>query len=181
MVSELASKKPASKPDIPRHFSWPTKWQVSAAELGGIVRKLSVIMVQVGLLALINVAGHFLAHLFSLRLPGNLIGMLLLFALLSSGILPLPWVQEAASVLTRYYAFFFIPFAVGLLAFKQVFLQHGWPILGTLIFSTVCGILLCGFFAQLTNRQEAQNNEIATANDRHWYHRIGLRPQPDSR
>src|SRR6516162_8026161 len=41
MVSELASKKPASKPDIPRHFSWPTKWQVSAAELGGIVRKLS--------------------------------------------------------------------------------------------------------------------------------------------
>lgn len=196
MVSKIAPKELASKPGIPPDLSWAANWQVVAAKLwnshleplrsfispaiGGI-RKLLVIAVQVGLLALINVAGRFLEHRFSLRMPGNLIGMLLLFALLSSRIIPLTWVQEAASLLTRHFAFFFIPFAVGLIAFKQVFLQHGWPILGTLIVSAVCGMLLCSFFAQLTNRQEAKNHEIATANNRHWYHRIGLHPQPGGR
>jgi holin-like protein len=140
------------------------------------MRKLVIITVQVGLLALINFAGHLIAaHLFFSRLPGNLVGMLLLFAMLSSRVIPLAWVQEAASVLTRHFAFFFIPLAVGLIAFKGLFLQHGLPILGTLIFSAACGMFLCGSVAQLTDQQGAKNHEIAAARIRHWYHRIGIR------
>src|SRR5262249_43154128 len=127
------------------------------------MRKLLVITVQVGLLALVNFVGHLLAQTFHLRLPGNLVGMLLLFGLLSSRVIPLEWVQEGASVLTRHFVFFFIPLAVGLIAFKGVFLQHGLPILGTLIFSAACGMFLCGSVAQLTDRQGAKNHEIATA------------------
>jgi len=117
------------------------------------MRKLVVISIQVALLILINFVGHFMAaHLIFLRLPGNLVGMLLLFAMLSSRVIPLAWVQEGAAVLTRHFAFFFIPLAVGLIAFKGVLVQHGLPILGTLIFSAACGLLLCGFVAQQTHR-----------------------------
>ena len=137
-------------------------------------RKLVIIISQLAFLALINRAGYMLAHVLSLRLPGNLVGMLILFALLSGRLVRLEWIQEGASILTRHLAFFFIPIAVGLIAFKEVFLQHGLAILGTLIVSATAGILLCGFIAQAF--QEAKYHEITADVIRHWCYRVGLRP-----
>ena len=77
-------------------------------------------------------------------------------------------------MLTRHLAFFFIPIAVGLIAFKEVFLQNGLAILGTLIVSATAGILLCGFIAQAF--KEAQYHEITAGAIRHWCYRVGLRP-----
>ena len=137
-------------------------------------RKLVIIFSQLAFLALINRAGYMLAHVLSLRLPGNLVGMLILFALLSGRLVRLEWIQEGASILTRHLAFFFIPIAVGLIAFKEVFLQHGLAILGTLIVSATAGILLCGFIAQAF--KEAKYHEITADTIRHWCYRVGLRP-----
>jgi len=131
-------------------------------------RKLVIIISQLAFLALINRAGYMLAHVLSLRLPGNLVGMLILFALLSGRLVRLEWIQEGASILTRHLAFFFIPIAVGLVAFKEVFLQHG------LIVSATAGILLCGFIAQAF--KEAKYHEITADVIRHWCYRVGLRP-----
>ena len=139
-------------------------------------RKLLIIISQLAFLALINRAGYMLAHRLSLRLPGNLVGMLILFALLSGRVVRLEWVQEGASVLTRHLAFFFIPIAVGLIAFKEVFVQNGLAILGTLIVSAAAGILLCGFIAQAFNEREAKYHEITGGIIRHWCYRVGLRP-----
>ena len=137
-------------------------------------RKLVIIISQLAFLALINRAGYMLAHVLSLRLPGNLVGMLILFALLSGRLIRLEWIEEGASILTRHLAFFFIPIAVGLIAFKEVFLQHGLAILGTLIVSATAGILLCGFIAQAF--KEAKYHEITVGVIRHWCYRVGLRP-----
>jgi len=137
-------------------------------------RKLVIIISQLAFLALINRAGYMLAHVLSLRLPGNLVGMLILFALLSGRLVRMEWIQEGASILTRHLAFFFIPIAVGLVAFKEVFLQHGLAILGTLIVSATAGILLCGFIAQAF--KEAKYHEITADVIRHWCYRVGLRP-----
>ena len=139
-------------------------------------RKLLIITLQLALLALINRAGYLLAHQLFFRLPGNLVGMLLLFSLLSTRLVRLEWIQEAASILTRHLAFFFIPIAVGLIAFKEVFLQHGLAILVTLIVSAAAGILLCGFIAQLFKEKESKYHEIAAGFIRNWYHRVGIRP-----
>ena len=137
-------------------------------------RKLVIIISQLAFLALVNRAGYLLAHVLSLRLPGNLVGMLILFALLSGRLVRLEWIQEGASILTRHLAFFFIPIAVGLVAFKEVFLQHGLAILGTLIVSATAGILLCGFIAQAF--KEAKYHAITACVIRHWCYRVGLRP-----
>ncbi len=139
-------------------------------------RKLVIITSQLASLALINRSGYLLAHALLLRLPGNLVGMLILFALLSSRLVRVEWFQEGASILTRHFAFFFIPIAVGLIAFKEVFLQHGLAILGTLIVSATAGILLCGFIAQVSEKKESEDHEITARFIRHWCHRIGLRP-----
>ena len=138
-------------------------------------RKLVIVISQLAFLALLNRAGYMLAHVLSLRLPGNLVGMLILLALLSGRLIRLEWIQEGASILTRHLAFFFIPIAVGLIAFKEVFLQNGLAILGTLIVSATAGILLCGFIAQAFNEKEAKNHESTTGIIRHWCYRVGLR------
>jgi holin-like protein len=119
-------------------------------------RKLLIIISQLALLALINRAGYMLAHRLSLRLPGNLVGMLILLALLAARLVRLEWIEEGASILIRHLAFFFIPIAVGLIAFKEVFLQNGLAILGTLFVSATAGILLCGFIAQAFKKKEAE-------------------------
>jgi len=140
------------------------------------LRKVLVITLQLGLLALINRGGYLLTHVLYLRLPGNLVGMLLLFAMLLSRVIRLEWIQEGASILTRHFAFFFIPIAVGLIAFKDVFLQHGLSILGALVASATAGMLLCGLVAQVADKKESKCHAIAADPIRSWYHRIGLRP-----
>jgi len=139
-------------------------------------RKLVIVISQLAFLALLNRAGYMLAHMLSLRLPGNLVGMLILLALLSGRLIRLEWIQEGASILTRHLAFFFIPIAVGLIAFKEVFLQNGLAILGTLIVSATAGILLCGFIAQAIKEKETKYHEITAGIIRHWCYRVGLRP-----
>ena len=139
-------------------------------------RKLVIVISQLAFLVLLNRAGYMLAHVLSLRLPGNLIGMLILLALLSGRLIRLEWIQEGASILTRHLAFFFIPIAVGLIAFKEVFLQHGLAILCTLIISAIAGMLLCGFMTQAFKEKEARYHEIAAGTIRHWCYRVGLRP-----
>ena len=139
-------------------------------------RKLVILISQLAFLTLIDRAGYMLAHALSLRLPGNLLGMLILLTLLSIRVVRLEWVQEGASILTRHLAFFFIPIAVGLIAFKEVFLQHGLAILCTLIISAIAGILLCGFMTQAFKEREAKYHDITASAIRHWCYRVGLRP-----
>ena len=138
------------------------------------LRKLVIVTSQLAFLALLNRAGYMLAHVFSLRLPANLVVMLILLALLSARLVRLEWIEEGASILIRHLAFFFIPIAVGLIAFKEVFLENGFAILGTLIVSATAGILLCGFIAQAF--KEAKYHEITAGVIRHWCYRVGLRP-----
>jgi holin-like protein len=51
-----------------------------------------------------------------LPLPGNLVGMLLLLALLRVGVVRQEHVEEAAGLLLKHLNLFFIPLAVGLMA-----------------------------------------------------------------
>jgi holin-like protein len=101
--------------------------------------------------------------------------MLILLALLSGRLVRLEWIEEGASILTRHLAFFFIPIAVGLIAFKEVFLEHGLAIVGTLLVSGTAGILLCGFTAQTFKEKEVKYHEITAGIIRHWCYRVGLR------
>jgi len=102
----------------------------------------------VGLLVL-NHAGYAVASALHLPLPGNLVGMLLLLALLVTGALPLRWIEGSAALLTRHLAFFFIPITVGLIGFADLFLETGPAILMTLVLSAAAGICVVGLSAQM--------------------------------
>lgn len=122
------------------------------------MRVLLLVALQlVGLWAL-NELGYILAEWLHLPVPGNVMGMLLLFALLVTGIVRLEWIERAASLLIRHLAFFFIPVAVGLMDFGPLFSKNGPAIIGTVVASTVVGLLVTGYTSQTLEKRKKENH-----------------------
>ena len=104
-----------------------------------------------------NVAGTLAAKAFALPIPGNLAGMVLLYAMLSLGIIKVAWFDATGSFLVKHLAFFFVPIAVGVMDAGGLLAAHGIGITLTLLVSAILGIALCGLIAQsLTNRNQRQ-------------------------
>ena len=113
------------------------------------VKTACALLAQLVGLLILNQAGYAVASALHLPLPGNLVGMLLLLALLVTGALPLRWIEGSAALLTRHLAFFFIPITVGLIGFADLFLETGPAILMTLVLSAAAGICVVGLSAQM--------------------------------
>src|SRR5215467_15986826 len=111
-------------------------------------RKLLIIAAQLAALIGISKAGYLAATALHLPLPGNLVGMLFLFALLRSGLVPQAWIEQTSSILTRHLAFFFIPITVGLMGYSRLLIDSGVAVIGTLLSSAAIGICASGFLAQ---------------------------------
>jgi holin-like protein len=118
-----------------------------------LLKKLALITIQTAALLLISEAGHLFVGALRLPLPGNLVGMLMLFALLTCGVIRLEWVEAGASMLVRHLAFFFIPIAVGLMAFGDLFVNYGVEIVVTLMLSAAIGIYVAGLTSQVLTRR----------------------------
>jgi holin-like protein len=118
------------------------------------MKRLFIILAQIAALLVVNEAGYAVVDALRLPLPGNLVGMLFLLALLVSGLVRLEWVESGALLLIRHLAFFFIPITVGLMGFAQLFLDHGLAILTTLIASAGLGICITGFCSQLLSQRK---------------------------
>ena len=119
------------------------------------LRKFLIIGAQLSALIGINKAGYLAATALHLPLPGNLVGMLFLLALLRSGLVPQAWIEETSSILTRHLAFFFIPITVGLMGYSRLLVDSGVAVIGTLLSSAAIGICASGFLAQaLVHRRE---------------------------
>ena len=63
--------------------------------------KYVMLLLQVGVLYVFSLVGTWIQGVFHLSMPGSLIGMLMLFLLLSTRILPLKWFEEGAGKVTR--------------------------------------------------------------------------------
>ena len=82
--------------------------------------------------------GKGVAALLPFAFPGSILGLLLLFFLLSTQLLPLSWIHDGAQLILRHMALLFIPVAVGLLGYTDV-LSDG---LGLMISSALSGLVL---------------------------------------
>ncbi|MEP6943618.1 MAG: CidA/LrgA family protein, partial [Betaproteobacteria bacterium] len=78
-----------------------------------LLRSFATIAAQIALLWLMSWVGHEIVGRLHLPLPGNVAGMLITFAALTSGILPSRFVEEGGMLLVRNLPLFFVPLAVG--------------------------------------------------------------------
>lgn len=107
---------------------------------------------QIFLLWLIYYVSTWTVEILHLPLPGSVLGMLLLFALLSAGIIKEQWLSLGANPLLKHLSFFFIPIAVGLMDWGELFTQKGHLLFLPLVISALVALLATGGVAQFLTK-----------------------------
>lgn len=81
------------------------------------MKNILKILVQLGIIYAVLVAGNLLNRVISpvMNIPGNILGMMLMFILLCMNIVKMPMIEETGNFLLKYMGFFFIPSAVGIM------------------------------------------------------------------
>ena len=97
--------------------------------------------------------GNLLSMAIDGYISGNIIGMLLLFALLCAGVVKGETVRPAAKFLLGTMALFFIPFGVGLIESYEVIMDNIWAIVVATVVSTFAVIVAVGWAFQLLNKR----------------------------
>ena len=88
-----------------------------------------------------------------LPVPATVLGVIVLFLLLLSGIVKLKHVEDAANLLLKHLVFFFVPIAVGLMEWGGVFYEYGLILLAAILVSTAVPIICVGLATQHMQRR----------------------------
>ena len=128
---------------------------VARRNVACFVRQLTLVSLQVLGLWELNFAGVWLVARTALPIPGNLVGMVALYALLAVGIVKLTWFETAGSFLVKHLAFFFVPITVGLMDADALIATRGVAIILILSSSAGIGILLAGGVSQCLLRKSS--------------------------
>lgn len=102
------------------------------------------ILRQMILLLFIVFTGEILNKVVNIPLPGSVLGLIILFALLLTKIIKLEHIEETSDFLMKHLAVFFVPVGVGLLNIMGA-LRETWFIL--LVISVVSSILVMSLTA----------------------------------
>ena len=90
-----------------------------------------------------------------LPIPGNVLGVIVLFALLCAGVIKPAHVERAADFLLKHLVFFFMAMAVGLMEWWRPFADYGATLFLALFLSALLPLLLVGRVAQTLNRRRS--------------------------
>lgn len=101
-----------------------------------------------GLLVLCLLAGEWLKARLGLVLPGNILGLFILLALLGTGVVPLRWVEAAARLLLWLLPFLFMPIFVLAMRDKAFWAVQGRALSGAVMAGTVLLWVFTGHLAQ---------------------------------
>lgn len=98
--------------------------------------------------------GELIVYVMGIVIPGNILGMLLIFLALRFKLIKLETVKPASDVLVNNMMLFFVPFAVGLLSYFD-FIKEYWIILSVVAsVSTLITLFITGFV-----QQKLENND----------------------
>lgn len=127
-----------------------------AARVTRDLRSALVLLGQVALLTSIALGCDWLSRRFSLPLPGNVIGAIALFALLSVGAVRLSWVERGGDLMLKHLSLFFVPAAVGVLRHRATLRPALVEIAIVLIVTTALAMLTTGLAAERLARSETR-------------------------
>jgi holin-like protein len=137
LISKPMTWAPAASRAVPARLD--ARW------VGGLI----TIGAQVALLWAIFGVSTLIVARFRLPVPGNVVGLLFLFALLSTGVVKERWISGAADILTKHLAFFFVPIAVGLMDWGGLLWQAGHWLLLAIVVSSAVGMAATGAVVQV--------------------------------
>ncbi|MGP4059580.1 CidA/LrgA family protein [Halobacillus sp. H74] len=118
--------------------------------------KVFTIILQIIGLYVIYLFGTLIQNTFDLFIPGSVIGLIVLFALLSLKIISESWIKQGVGFMITHLPFFFIPATVGVMSYAYVFEGEGALLILIGLLSTALVMGVSGFVAQwMARRREA--------------------------
>lgn len=94
-------------------------------------------------------AGIAISSLLPITIPGSIIGMLILFVLLSLQIVPAKWVKPGCQLLIRNMALLFVPIGVGVMQYVDVIKQQFGPVVVSCFISTLVVLVVVSWCSHL--------------------------------
>lgn len=101
-----------------------------------VIQRLQI-PVQVLLYAGLFVFAQYLVSWLHLPLPANLVGMVLMLALIICRVIPLSWIRAGARWLLAEMLLFFVPAVVAVVNYTQLLLVDGWRIFAVIAISSL--------------------------------------------
>lgn len=109
-------------------------------------------IVQIGVLLGVTMLGNELTQMLHLKVPGSILGILLVIILLQTKIIRLEWIESGANLLIAELMLFFIPSAVGVIQYKQLMIADGMRFELVIILSTFTVMVCTGFLSEMVNK-----------------------------
>lgn len=98
--------------------------------------------------------GEVLHSILHIPIPGNVLGMILLFAALYFKIIKVSMIEEVGEFLLSHLSFFFIPAGVGLITSAKLLKENWFSLLTICIVTTGLVALTAGFTVKLLTRSK---------------------------
>ena len=116
---------------------------------------------------MINEISYFIVNYFSIPMPGNVLGMMILFLLLITNVIKLSWIEQGAAFLNKHLAFFFVPIAVGLMTYGGLIAESGWSLAAVLFGSSILGLAVTGGITQILAKKANSKEKVESKHERH--------------
>jgi holin-like protein len=107
------------------------------------------------LLLVFQLAGEVISRLAHLPVPGPVIGMVLLFAMLVLRGKVSDELRDSAQQLLQHLSLLFIPAGVGVMLHVQRLKDEWWPLLFSLVISTALTLLVTAWILQIMQRKRS--------------------------
>lgn len=95
-----------------------------------------------------------ISTLLPITLPGSIIGMLVLFTLLSLQIIPSLWVRPGCHLLIRHMALLFVPIGVGVMQYFAVLRTQWVPVVFSCSASTLMVLITVSWCSHAVHREK---------------------------
>jgi holin-like protein len=130
--------------------------------IGGEIVQYIIISLQVVLLCGISLLGNCIAQFLHLSIPGNILGMVVLFFLMERKILSLTWIESGANFLIAELLLFFIPSAIGVIQFQRLLISQFVNLSIVIVCSTLAVVLFVGLLTEtiLRYNQRRQHDSL---------------------
>ena len=103
-------------------------------------------------LVLLDLAGGWIARAAHVPVPGSVLGMLLMTALVELGVIPMAYVRDAAELLVRHLALLYVPAGVSILAYYPLVRGGITATIAAGLASLVAVLLVVGMVVQRFER-----------------------------
>lgn len=115
---------------------------------------MGVTVIQIGALYVLYIVGSCIQQLLHIPIPGSMVGMLLLFFLLITGIVKEKWIARGANMLLSHLTLLFIPATVGVINYVELFSGKGMWSIVIVMMSTIVVMLFAGLIGQWSQTRE---------------------------